>query len=394
LSLNVRTKEVAERLRRINPHAVDGLLALAFTLAALWTVAERVGSNDTYRKDDFLGIALLLLQTLPIAARSVAPLAALTVSASAISVHIAAGYEGVPAGTFSALIILYSAASLTDSRRAILAGLITAAAITIYFATDRGNPSPVQAISTYVTYAAAWGIGIYMRSRREYTNLVEERAGLLEREREVRAREAVADERVRIARELHDIVGHALNLIVIQAGAAQRVFESRPQAALEALASIESTGRHALTDTERMLGILRGAEGPGDTLSPQPGLSQVSQAGLPVTVTVEGTPAALPSSIDLTAYRIIQEALTNAVKHAGPAHAGVRIGYRPESLELEITDDGLGVSSEGAGEDRQGRGLIGMEERVAMFGGRLTVGPRPEGGFRVHVTLPLAAGSR
>lgn len=399
LALTERTKYLIERIRGVNPHAVDALLALGFTAAALWTVAERVGEDAAFRDDDALGIGLLLLQTLPIAARSVAPLGALAVSVAAISLHIGIGYEGVPAGTFAALVILYSAASLTDIRRGILAALMTAAGITIYFVTDRGDPGLTQAVTTYATYAAAWGLGIYARSRREYTQVIEERASLLEREREVRAREAVADERARIARELHDMVGHALNLIVIQSGGAQRVFESKPELVRDSLASIESTGRQALTDMERMLGILRGAEEADDALSPQPGLSQldtlaarVSEAGLPVKVTVEGTPVALPSSVDLSAYRIIQEALTNALKHAGPAHASVKVRHWMDSLELEITDDGRGASGKGAGDDEGGRGLIGMRERVGLFGGELSVGPRPGGGFRVHVRLPLGGG--
>ncbi len=394
-ALTPRAKQLAERVRSANPHAVDAVLALGFTAAALWTVAERVGHDDPYRNDDFLGIALLLLQTLPIAVRSVAPLAALTISASAISLHIGIGYEPVPVGTFAAMVILYSAASLTDIRRGILGALITGAAITIYYATDRGDPGLTQAVGTYATYAAAWGLGIYARSRREYTNLVEERASLLEREREVRAREAVADERARIARELHDIVGHALNLIVIQSGGAQRVLQSKPELARDSLVSIESTGRHALTDMERMLGILRETETGAGDLSPQPGLgdvhrlaTQVSDAGLPVSVTVEGAPAVLPSSLDLSAYRIIQEALTNALKHAGPARASVTVRYAPDSLELEIADDGRGPH-DGEDGDRGGRGLIGMKERVAVFGGELNVGPRAEGGFRVYVRLPL-----
>jgi len=398
-ALTRRTRQLIERIRGVNPHAVDALLALGFTAAALWTVAARVGGDDAFREDDFFGIVLLLFQTLPIAARSVAPLGALTVSVAAISLHIGLGYQGVPAGTFAALVILYSAASLTDIRQGILAALIAAAGITIYFATDRGDPDLTQAVTTYATYAVGWGLGMYARSRREYTNIVEERASLLEREREVRAREAVADERARIARELHDIVGHALNLIVIQSGGAQRVFQSKPELARDSLASIESTGRQALTDMERMLGILRGTEEADEALSPQPGLSnieslaaRVSEAGLPVEVTVEGTPVALPSSVDLSAYRIIQEALTNALKHAGPAHASVKIRHGPDSLELEITDDGQGASGEGAGDDQGGRGLIGMRERVGLFGGELSVGPRPGGGFRVHVRLPLGGG--
>jgi signal transduction histidine kinase len=303
----------------------------------------------------------------------------------------------VPAGTFAALIIVYSAASRTGTWRGILAALITAAGVTIYYATDRSDPSMTGAVTTYATYAAGWGLGTYARSRREYTRVVEERASLLDRERELRAREAVADERARIARELHDVVGHALNLIVIQSGGAQRVFDSKPDVARESLASIESTGREALTDMERMLGILRGAENAG-ALSPQPGLGSVgalvdhvTKAGLPVDVIVEGTPLPLPPSVDLSAYRIIQEALTNALKHADAARARVTIRHSRGSLELEVTDDGQGaharrLDGDGAG----GRGLIGMRERVALFGGELSAAPLREGGFRVHAKLPLS----
>jgi signal transduction histidine kinase len=396
-----RKPSLVDRIRGVNPHAVDAFLALVFTVAALGTVANRVGDqDDVYRGDDFFGIVLLLLQTLPLALRSVVPLAALTVSVAAISLHIALGYQGVPVGTFAALIILYSAASLTTTREALLAGLITAAGVTIYFTTDRGDPGLAGAVTTYATYAASWGLGMYARSRREYTNVVEERADLLEREREVREREAVADERARIARELHDMVGHALNLIVIQSGGAQRVLASEPERARESLVSIESTGREALVEMERMLGILRGTDEAGEELAPQPGLSQVgslaahvSEAGLPVDLTIEGTPSTLPASIDLTAYRIIQEALTNALKHAGPARARVAIRYGRDDLDLEITDDGRATASEGRGDEGGGRGLIGMRERVGLFGGELSVGPRPEGGFGVRARLPLKGGT-
>jgi signal transduction histidine kinase len=394
--LTARARYLIGRIRGVNPHAVDAFMALIFTGAALWTVADRVGQDDVYRETDPLGIVLLLLQTLPLSARSAAPLGALIVSVVAISAFMAIGYEGVPAGTFAALLILYSAASLTDTRRAVLAVLVASVGITAYFTTDRGDPSTADAVTTYATYAVVWGIGMYVRSRREYTTVVEERADLLESEREVRAREAVADERARIARELHDMVGHALNLIVIQSGGAQRVFASNPGQARDSLASIESTGRQALTEMERMLGILRATE-ESEALGPHPGLSQirelashVSDAGLPVEVTVEGTPpSVLPASIDLSAYRIIQEALTNALKHAGPARAQVAIRYGRDDLNLEITDDGRGNSRERAGTREGGRGLIGMRERVALFGGELTTGAMAEGGYRVRARLPL-----
>jgi signal transduction histidine kinase len=400
-ALSNRKLQLSERLGSVNPYAIDFLLALAFTIAALWTVAGRVGEDDVFRNDDFLGVGLLLLQTLPIAARRVAPLRALTVSVAAISLHIALGYEGVPPGTFAALVILYSAASMSDMRHATLAALITAFGIVVYFATDRGDPGLTAAVTTSATYAAAWGLGVFVRSRREYTQVVEERASLLERDREVRSRVAVAEERSRIARELHDIVGHALGLIVIQSGGAQRVLTSKPELAQETLASIEATGRQALIDMERMLGMLHSTEENDGTFAPQPGLAdvealaaRVSDAGLPVAVTVEGLPTPLPASVDLSAYRIIQEALTNALKHAGPARASVQIRYDGDQVELVIIDDGQGSPANGAADNHPGggRGLIGMRERVSLFGGEIEVGPRPEGGFRVSAKLPLKAG--
>jgi signal transduction histidine kinase len=391
------TDSLFERVRSVNPHAVDALLALGFTAAALFSVAGRTGDDGEFREDDALGVLLVLLQTLPLAVRSVVPLGALAVSVGAIALHIGLGYAGVAPGTFAALLILYSVASLTDNRQAVLGALITAGGIAVYFATDRGDPSLVQAFITSATYAAGWGLGMYSRSRRDYTSVVEHRALLLESEREVRAREAVADERARIGRELHDLVGHAMNLIVIQSGGAQRVLASKPELARDSLASIESTARQALAEMERMLAILRRADQTEEALGPHPGLSdvgdlaaQVSEAGLPVDVSVEGTPAvALPASIDLSAYRIVQEALTNALKHAGHARARVTITYGRDDFDIEIVDDGQGTPGEFEHDEAGGRGLIGMRERVRLFGGELTVGPRPEGGFRVHARFPL-----
>jgi signal transduction histidine kinase len=392
-----RVRDLIRRLRSLDPHAFDALVALAFTAAALWTLIDRVDGDGEFRHNDFLGTALVLAQTLPLAVRRVFPLGTLIVIGSAIVVHSAIGYEMVEAGTFSSLIALYGVASLADNRRGILAALIIAPAMAIFFVTNRQDFGVVEIATTYGTWTAAWVLGTYVRVRGEQAEAAEERAAWLHRDREVRAREAVADERARIARELHDIVGHALNLIVIQAGGAQRVFESKPGRARESLASIERAGREALSDMERMVGILRTSEEDDKALSPQPGLgqvdslaAQVSEAGLPVEVAVEGRRTELPPSVDLSAYRIIQEALTNSLKHAAATSAKVSIRYGASALELEITDDGRGVSGPAWG-DQRGRGLIGMRERVVLFGGELSVGPRPQGGFRVYARLPLGA---
>jgi signal transduction histidine kinase len=216
----------------------------------------------------------------------------------------------------------------------------------------------------------------------------ERRSQLAERERDVAAREAVAGERARIARELHDVIAHNVSMIVVQAGAERRVVEEG--ATHEVLATVEQTGRSALTEMRRLVGMLRSDA--DDSLAPQPGLDdlvtlagQVRDAGLPVELRVEGERRALPAGIELSAYRIVQEALSNALTHAGDAHAEVHVRYAQDSLELEIVDDGRAPAS-AAGD---GHGLVGMRERVALYGGRLDAGRRAGGGFAVHVLLPI-----
>jgi signal transduction histidine kinase len=220
----------------------------------------------------------------------------------------------------------------------------------------------------------------------------ERKAALAERERDVAAREAVIEERARIARELHDAIAHHVSMVVMQAGAERRVLETGEGSPHEVLTVIEQVGRGALTEMRRMIGMLRSDD--RDPRTPQPGLgdvalliAQVREAGLPVTLTIEGSRRALPLGVELSAYRIIQEALTNALKHAGDAHASVLIRYGQDTLELEITDDGSGrpppVTS-------GGHGLLGMRERVALYGGELAANRDPDRGFTVRVKLPIA----
>jgi signal transduction histidine kinase len=218
------------------------------------------------------------------------------------------------------------------------------------------------------------------------------RAEIAERERELAAREAVVEERARIARELHDVIAHNVSMMVVQAGAERRVLDSANGSTREVLQTIEQIGRGALTEMRRLVGMLR-ADGE-DPLAPQPGLDdvatlvgQVREAGLPVELTVEGERRDLPAGIELSAYRIVQEALTNALKHAGDAHAQVSIRYGADSLEVEILDDGRDGANGRAG---GGHGLVGMRERVALYGGRFDASRRPGGGFAVRAKLPIA----
>lgn len=249
--------------------------------------------------------------------------------------------------------------------------------------------------------ALAWVLGDSMRTRRAYFAQLEERASRLEKEREAQARVAVAAERARIARELHDVVAHNVSVMVVQADGAAYVLDADPDQAKKALETISSTGRQALAEMRRLLGVLRtGEHQEAGEYVPQPDVRQIEdlveqcrEAGLPVDFKIEGTPRPLPSGVELTAYRIVQEALTNTRKHGGPnAGASVRLVYFDDGLGLLVEDDGKGAPQElyqDGGADGQGHGLIGMRERVGMVGGTLDAGPRPGGGFRVSALLPL-----
>jgi signal transduction histidine kinase len=234
-----------------------------------------------------------------------------------------------------------------------------------------------------------WLVGRVVRSWRERARELEQATRELEAQREVQAEAAVAIERGRIARELHDVIAHNVSMIVVQAAAAARVLRGDEPDVRAALDAIEATGRETVDEMRRMLGIVR-AEA-GASLAPQPSLrdveqlvANVRQAGLPVELRIEGEPVPLPPGLDLSAFRIVQEALTNTLKHAGQARAAVTVHYSTEGVALEIVDDGDGVVGGGG----TGNGLVGMRERVALWGGDLEARPRLEGGFVVRATLP------
>jgi signal transduction histidine kinase len=244
----------------------------------------------------------------------------------------------------------------------------------------------------YVILVLSWAVGNAFRRRGVRELELETRAERLERERGQNMRIAVAEERARIARELHDVVAHSVSVMVVQMGAAREIMSSEPHTARDTLRSGEATGRQALGELRRMLGILRAGDERG-ALDPQPRLAHVDGlveqargAGLPVALVIDGAARPLPAGIDLAGYRIVQEALTNVRKHAGAAHADVRIHYGEHELALDVCDDGRGPvrSSNGAG-----HGLVGMRERVALYGGALETGPGTHGGFGVHARLPL-----
>jgi signal transduction histidine kinase len=241
--------------------------------------------------------------------------------------------------------------------------------------------------------AGLWLVGDTLRRRTARVVELEAHAAVLEREREEVSRRAVADERARIARELHDVIAHSVSVMVVQAAAARRILDSQPDAARTSLAAIENTGREALAEMRRLLGVMRREDAADDAKAPQPGLGRlealvddVRAAGLPVDLRIEGAVMALPPGVDVSAYRVVQEALTNALRHAGGAHVSVVVRYRAEDVEVEVSDDGRSSTGEPAD---GGRGLLGMRERVALFQGDLEAGPRPGGGFAVRARLPI-----
>jgi signal transduction histidine kinase len=239
----------------------------------------------------------------------------------------------------------------------------------------------------------AWFFGSALGSRTEQARELTERVAAAEHERATAAERATAEERARIARELHDVVAHSVSVMVVQASGVRRLLKDEQHREREALLSVEQIGRQALTEMRRMLGVMRsGEEAPAAVLAPQPGLqhldrliAQVEEAGLPVTLHVEGDRPDLSPGVDLSAYRIVQEGLTNALKHAKGAHAEVVVRYIDSSVELEIADNGPGAPSG----DGQGHGLVGMRERVALYGGTIEAGPRAGGGFVLRAELPV-----
>ncbi|AXQ56460.1 MULTISPECIES: sensor histidine kinase [Streptomyces] len=312
----------------------------------------------------------------------------------------------VIAADFAMLVVIHTAAAHGEkwaSRLALVGGILAAPLAQARWPLESGGTAArlFWAAVMTVPFVLAWVLGDSLRTRRAYFEQLEERADRLEREREAQAKIVVAAERARIARELHDVVAHNVSVMVVQADGAAYVIDAAPQQAKAALETISTTGRQALAEMRRLLGVLR-SDGQPDTgeYVPQPDadqlgelIEQVRAAGLAVDYRVEGSPRPLPSGVGLTAYRIVQEALTNTRKHAGPdVGASVRLVYFDDGVGVLVEDDGAGAPRELYGEggaDGQGQGLIGMRERVGMVGGTLDAGPRPGGGFRISVLLPL-----
>ena len=377
-----------------HPFAADALLGATLTVLSLLGLRAAGQAGAHYRRGDVWLIVLVLLANVPVAWRRRWPEVVLVLTGiSAVLIETFHYREGV--GGLGVLVALYSiAAHREDRRRNVIALFATVVAIAIVFSVQPHGVATAQLISNYVLFGSAWILGDNLRTRRAYVHALEERAALAEANRDAIAVRAVSDERARIARELHDVVAHGVSVMVVQAGAARRVIDREPAKASEAMSAIEATGRQALNELRRLLGMLRSVTNEPTGRAPQPGIDHLDEliahtreAGLPVTLEIEGTPRHLAPGVDLSAYRIVQEALTNALKHAGPASATVRLSYGADQLEVLVTDDGRGRDPDRAVAD--GHGLLGMHERVALFDGELQLGNRTGGGFGVRATLPL-----
>ena len=395
------TGEAIKRWRN-RPAVQDAVIAGVLTATSLIGVMAHLhvdlpegGGDATFRPLDGLAIALVLLQTVPLAWRRRTPVAVLAVASGAMLLFFWHGYFPSFA-SLGFLVALYTVAGERDRRTSIFAAAASGLVVMLILAIGKEPVELDTIIAEGLLVAAAWSLGDGMRLRRGQVVRLEHRASRLEGEREEWARQAVAQERRVIARELHDVVAHNVSVIVAQSGAAQRIFDDHPEDARGTLGAIEQMGRAALVEMRRLMGLLRTESDRSGMRSPQPGLDdlrtlvgQVREAGLPVTLRIEGRPRTLPAGLDLSAFRIVQEALTNALRHAGPARADVIVRYEDCRLLLIVDDDGFGPNGEGERSTRPGYGHLGMRERVALFDGELRIGARPGGGYRVSASMPL-----
>jgi signal transduction histidine kinase len=376
--------------------AGDTVLA---ALMAISSVVPVLGGDPSWGHPKALGVALGLLSTVPVAWRARRPLTAFAIVLFANGACI---YAAVPNGAafqpFVALTLTaYSVGSRAEGRRALwVPPVLLLASVPVFVAARLHGQQSGNIIPSLVWLVAAWAVGRTVRSWRHKSMALELANCELEEQRELQAQAAVAVERGRIARELHDVVAHNVSMIVVQAGAAARVLLGEQPDVRNALEVIAATGRETVDEMRTLLGVLRSDDGPA-ALKPQPGLADLDQlvsgvreAGLPVTVRIEGSPRPLPQAMDLSAFRIVQEALTNALKHAGPARAEVTVRYEDGLVTLEIADTGHGPDGGSITGRGTGHGLVGMRERAAMLGGELEAARADSGGFTVRARLPVA----
>jgi signal transduction histidine kinase len=378
-------------------HVFDALIVIAALESAL-AVAFAGDASDAPQVSLWLAVPAVAVIPLPLLARRSHAFAApafvwlLGAAASFVDGRLVV-FNGAPlaAGLAAALLL----GQLADARQA-QAGLAVAVGGTVVVVYNDPTHTAGEFVFTAILVAIAWLAGYALRERSQQAEAAEVRARQAELEREAAARVAVAEERARIARELHDVVAHAMSVMVMHVGAVRHRLPRELAEDREALGDVERAGRQALAEMRRLLGAMRRVDDEAE-LAPQPSLAgleslleQVRRAGLPVDMHVEGEPVPLPAAIDLSAYRIVQEGLTNALKHARASRADVTVRYARDAVELEVRDDGDGAASADGG----GHGLVGIRERVKIYGGDMTAGPTPDRGFILRTRLPLGSDGR
>jgi signal transduction histidine kinase len=373
----------------------DGALAFVLATAALLEIFAVKDPATSWGGRGAVQVVLALAVTLPLLLRIRFPLAVLIVEAAAFVALVALASSHPSFEPFAAMVIaVYSVGAHTSGWSARLgAVLLFALAVATAVGSEATGHRLAGLLSPGFWLLAAWVVGRLIRGWRRRTLELETMTRELEAQRDLRAQAAVAVERGRIARELHDVIAHNVSMMVVQAGAAAQVLEGSQPHVRDALDAIADAGRTTVDEMRTLLGVLRAGED-GPALRPQPGLADLDQllqsvreAGQPVALHVEGEPVRLQQALDLSAYRIVQEALTNTLKHAGGSHSEVFIRYMRGEVEIEVRDDGVGIGPGVGG----GHGLLGMRERAAMFGGEIEAGPRAEGGFVVRARLPVAS---
>jgi signal transduction histidine kinase len=357
-------------------------------VVALFVAAEIAVVTGTDEGSAAVRYLFAALWTLPLLLYRRAPGVAVLVPMGAAALEAFLAQQATDSIVLLPAVVLafWIAGTIEDEARSIVVGLAAFVCGVVIVAKDPGAFDAGDAVFIAVASAAPYAVGVAWRTR-------DRRERALAAGAATEARAAVAEERTRIARELHDVVGHAVTVMTVQAGAARMLVDSDPVGARERILAVEESGREALAEMRRLLEVLRDDDGPG-SLGPQPGVADLDglvaearAAGLDVELAVEGEPVALPAGEALAAYRIVQEALTNARKHAAESHVEVRVRYSPGAVELAVENGAADVVPGRAGDG--GHGLIGMRERVGLYGGELDVGPRPEGGFAVRARLPI-----
>jgi len=372
---------LVERFRQTPPWLVDLALATAFVMTGLATTSR---NEPAYESRDGVALALILAATVPHYARRLAPAPVFVVSMTAVAALFVLDYDagGLP---FVVAAGVYTVASNRPRRHVLFAGAYMYAAFVVMLLADNPGFGGPEFATSVPLFAGVILAGWTLQSRRL-------RAEALERDQGESAVRAAADERLRIAQELHDVIGHSLGVIAVQAGVGMHLIDSDPDEAKRALEHISRTSRSSLAEIRRLLGLVRAGEG-ADSYAPTPGLAdlprladEVTDAGLAVDLTVGHAAIGLPPGVELATYRIVQEALTNVVRHARAQRATVQLDVDRGNLRIVVTDDGVGANGRGG---RPGaHGLVGMRERVAVYGGTLDVGPAPGGGYRVAAALP------